>query len=149
MRINKYMTICEKVASYNHNAIDKQLSSPKDVAQILVDVLKVDKMIQESFFCFFLNAKGNIIGFSETGRGTITSAPATPREIFTNALNVGKCCSIIIAHNHPSGHCEPSTEDIKTTEKIVEGGKLLDIPVVDHVIIGEVGYYSFKENNLI
>jgi DNA repair protein RadC len=76
--------------------------------------------------------------------GTLNKTIVHPREIFKKAI-VMSCNSIIIAHNHPSDNPEPSREDKKITFDLRKAGELLDIPVVDHIIIGKDTHYSFKE----
>lgn len=101
-------------------------------------------MRQECFLAVYQNAQGAIIGVLEVSRGTLTSSLVHPREVFAPAIERG-AASIIIAHNHPSGDTEPSAADITTTERLRKAGKLLGINVLDHVIIGHSGYYSFME----
>jgi len=71
-----------------------------------------------------------------------------PRECFRTAI-VKNCCSIIIAHNHPSGSLEPSAEDLNLTKRLVESGKLIGIEVLDHLIVTADAYVSLKERNLM
>jgi DNA repair protein RadC len=70
-----------------------------------------------------------------------------PREVFWIAIE-NNSANIILMHNHPSGNCEPSNDDIQITKKLVDAGKLLDINVFDHVIIGNNNYYSFVESRM-
>ena len=79
--------------------------------------------------------------------GTINYSVVHPREIFKEAYMIG-AVSIIIIHNHPTGDVNPSHQDIETTKKIIEVGKLLGIKIDDHVIVGQNNYYSFFENGL-
>ncbi|HFE64018.1 MAG TPA: hypothetical protein ENK14_06320, partial [Caldithrix sp.] len=71
-----------------------------------------------------------------------------PREVFQPAI-IDSAAAIILLHNHPSGEISPSAEDRNITFRLLEAGKLLDIPVLDHVILGENKYFSFKEEGLI
>lgn len=88
------------------------------------------------------------LGISEIGIGGISSCVADPRPIFATALK-GKASKIILAHNHPSGSLEPSKADKDITLKAVNGGKLLDIAVLDHLIITSGSYKSFADNGLM
>ena len=81
-------------------------------------------------------------------RGTVSSSIASTREIFREALK-GGAVSIVLVHNHPSGDPEPSEDDVALTEQVQEGAKLLDLCLMDHLIIGDQTYYSFKERGLI
>jgi len=71
-----------------------------------------------------------------------------PREVFNPAIRFN-AKGLIVLHNHPSGVLKPSPDDRSITKRLTESGKILDIPVYDHLIIGEEGYYSFRENGLI
>jgi DNA repair protein RadC len=80
--------------------------------------------------------------------GGITSTTVDPRRIFRRALEIG-AVSMIIAHNHPSGSVRPSKADEALTQKILQGSKYLDIKLLDHVIIGREGYFSFADEGLL
>ena len=71
-----------------------------------------------------------------------------PRELFREAINAS-AAAVIVAHNHPSGDPTPSPEDVSLTRKLVEAGKILDIPVLDHVVLGDGKYVSFKEKGIL
>jgi DNA repair protein RadC len=78
----------------------------------------------------------------------LNSSIVHPRELFKSAINKS-AAAIILAHNHPSGDATPSREDIEVTKRIKSGGQLLGIDVIDHIIIGDNCYYSFKEEKMI
>ena len=78
-------------------------------------------------------------------RGTLRSSAVSPREVFAQALQC-RAASFILVHNHPSGDCQPSGDDRRTTELLQELGESMQIPMLDHIIIGDPGYYSFKDN---
>lgn len=103
---------------------------------------------REHFVAFFLDAKMNILRRSTIHIGTLTASLVGPREVFREAIREG-ACSVIVAHNHPSGDPTPSPEDLDVTERLVEIGKLLDIPVLDHVIIGQDKYVSLRDRGAI
>ena len=94
-----------------------------------------------------LDIKNNVRGAFEVSRGGLNASIVHPREIFKRALLLN-AASIILAHNHPSGDTTPSREDINITKRLVEGGKILGIEVLDHIIVGD-NYMSFKGDNLI
>ncbi|MEJ2542743.1 MAG: DNA repair protein RadC [Calditrichaceae bacterium] len=120
--------------------------NPEQVAKIYQPVL--GSLQKESFFVILLNSAMKRILDFEVSRGTLDASLVHPREVFNVAVrNLAK--GIIVMHNHPSGEMKPSEEDIKTTERLVESGKILEIPVYDHLIISENSYYSFRENGLI
>ena len=106
----------------------------EDVFQAAKEIGFLD-CTEEVFGIFHLDAKGNIIGFSEVSHGDLSSTMVHPREVFKRAL-LTNCSAIIAVHNHPSGVTEPSEEDVETTKRLVEAGKLIGIKVLDHIIVG-------------
>jgi DNA repair protein RadC len=116
-----------------------------DVAVIL-DYLRHEK--KEHFVALLLDAKQNLMRQATIHVGTLTMSIVGARELFREAIRDG-ASSVIIAHNHPSGDPTPSPEDIEVTRKLVEVGRLLDIPVLDHVIIGERRHVSLAARGYI
>jgi DNA repair protein RadC len=98
----------------------------------------------EVFWVLVLNNKNRVLKKCAVSMGTVTEALVHPREVFCQAIREGGS-SIIIAHNHPSGSTEPSREDIATTRRLSEAGKLLGIPLLDHIILTDTSYFSLKE----
>lgn len=125
---------------------NKKITSPKDVADIFIPLLKDE--LKEKFIIVCLNSSNKIIKYEVISIGNLNSSVVHPREIFKAAIE-NSSASIILVHNHPSGNPEPSREDIAITKKIVESGKILDIPVFDHIIIAENLFTSFVEKRLI
>ena len=103
---------------------------------------------RERFILMLLDNKCGLIHESVLSIGTVNYTCLSARDIFADALNYG-AVQIILVHNHPSGDPSPSIQDIETTRRIVEAGKLLGIGVIDHVIIGDNCYLSFLEKNLL
>ena len=103
---------------------------------------------KEQFVLALLGARNKLIVSPTISIGTLTASFVHPREIFTEALKY-PCAAIVLIHNHPSGDPTPSKEDINVTRKLVSCGKTMEIPVVDHVIIGDNTYYSMKEHGYI
>lgn len=89
----------------------------------------------EVFWCMALDGKHRVLGLHEVSVGTLSSSLVHPREIFRFAIQAG-AAAIVVAHNHPSGDPEPSPEDIAVTQRIEQAGKLLGIPLLDHVVVG-------------
>lgn len=85
-----------------------------------------------------------MIGYQIVSRGTLSASLVHPREVFKTAL-LANSHAIIVAHNHPAGSLSPSAEDIETTETLINAGKLLGVPVVDHVIVSSSGTCSLRE----
>lgn len=103
---------------------------------------------KEVFSVLLLNSANILMREYRVSEGTLNASLVHPREVFQPAIT-DLAASIILMHNHPSGETAPSTEDRNITRRLVESGRLLDIPVLDHIIIGSEGYFSFKEEGLI
>lgn len=103
---------------------------------------------QEEMHLMILNTKQVLIRDILLFRGTFNHSPASPREIFIEALRY-HAASIVLVHNHPSGDPAPSAEDRRATVRIQEAGAMLGIRLLDHVIIGEQAYFSFKERGIL
>ena len=103
---------------------------------------------QEELHLMLLNGRCMLLRDLTLFRGTVSSSIASTREIFREALK-GGAVSIVLVHNHPSGDPEPSEDDVALTEQVQEGAKLLDLCLMDHRIIGDQTYCSFKERGLI
>lgn len=102
----------------------------------------------EVFGGLFLAQSGRVKEFAIVSNGGITSTTADPRIIFQKALEIG-AVSIIVCHNHPSGIARPSRADEALTQKLLQGSKFLDIKLLDHIIIGDKGYFSFADEGLL
>jgi len=100
---------------------------------------------QEHFICISLNGAHEVIATRILTIGLLNSSQIHPREVFCDPI-VDRACSIICAHNHPSGNVRPSPEDRRVTEILQDAGKLLGINFLDHVIFSRRAYYSFKED---
>ncbi len=117
-------------------------------AAVVCELLKIIGLHEracEEFHSFYLNTKNEVIGMEMISKGTLNASLVHPREVFKGAI-LANANAIIVAHNHPSGDVQPSTADQSVTKTLVNAGKLLDIQVLDHVIIGSKnGYFSFRE----
>ena len=122
------------------------IRSPQDVYNNFLFLFK--QQVKERFIAFWLNSANRVIGFEVITEGLLNSSLVHPREVFRGAI-VATCASIIIAHNHPSGNTEPSAEDLSITKQIAEAGKIVGIPVHDHIIFTDDSYTSFAERSLI
>lgn len=123
-----------------------KISSPSDAAVVLMEEMRYYR--KEYFKIILLDTKNNIKRVSEISVGSLNSSIVHPREVFSEAV-VNSASSIILVHNHPSGEAEPSHEDITLTNRLDECGKILGIKVLDHIIIGDGIFYSFKEEGLL
>lgn len=99
---------------------------------------------QEVFIVFCLDIKNKVNSFSQVTRGTVNQSIAHPRDVFQRAL-LSNASRIIIAHNHPSGVVKPSNNDEETTKRIKQAGDLLGVQLLDHLIVTDDSYYSFRE----
>ena len=105
--------------------------------------------LNEEFHILMLSRANKLIGHSCVGKGGYSGVVADLKMIFTTALKHTNTCGLILCHNHPSGQLKPSEEDRVLTKKAVEFGKLIDMPVLDHIILTEESYFSFADNGLI
>jgi len=103
---------------------------------------------QEYFYCLYLNNKNELIERKLLFMGTVNRSVVHPREVFKYAY-LSSASGIVCMHNHPSGDVSPSKDDIMFTKALVEVGRLQNIPVLDHIIIGDDNYYSFCEKGII
>jgi DNA repair protein RadC len=126
--------------------VKANLNSPGEVASFLMaEMLGLQK---EYFNTILLNTKNQILAIEEISVGSLNSSIVHPREVFNPAIKKS-AGSIILVHNHPSGDPTPSREDIDVTARLIEAGKILGIHVLDHIIIGNNNYVSFKERGLL
>ena len=102
----------------------------------------------EQFKVMLLNRMNRVLGICTITTGSSTNTIADPRLIFGVALK-SNACNIILCHNHPSSNLSPSRNDCEISQKIKEGGKLLDVKVVDHLIVSSEGYYSFADEGAL
>lgn len=125
--------------------VDLSGSSASEIAERLTHLRREKK---EHFCAVLLDAKNQIIRIATIHIGTLTYSVVGPREVFGEALREG-ASAIVIVHNHPSGDPTPSPEDLDVTDRLLKIGEMLDIPVLDHVIIGAHGYVSLRERGAL
>ncbi len=124
----------------------KRIGSSKDAFEILAPIL--NDCNYEEFWCVTLNRSNYVIKTIPISEGGVSGTVADPKKIFKLALE-DNASSIIIAHNHPSGALKPSNADIKLTQKCKEAGQFMELPVIDHIIIGNDKYFSFADEGLL
>lgn len=122
------------------------LSTPEAVTRFAK--MKLAGLKHEAFMVVYVNVKNMVIGHEIVNEGTVDHAVVYPRRIIESALAT-HAAGLILVHNHPSGDPEPSPEDRKLTRNIVDAARTMDIRVLDHVVVGRAGHYSFHENNLL
>ena len=111
-------------------------------------LLRNTGVLSSEYLVILLNRANKVLGIIEISIGGTAATIADPKVIFVAALK-SAANGIIIVHNHPSGQLKPSTADIELTRKIKEGGRLLDVSVLDHLILSRDGYYSFADEGMI
>ena len=119
---------------------------PDMIADMFMEDLRYEK--KEYFKSVILNTKSEIVAVDNVSVGELSSTIVHPREVFSRAIRKS-AYGVVFVHNHPSGDPTPSSEDIATTERLVEGGRILGIKVLDHVIIGDGRYESMRSLDLI
>ena len=122
------------------------IHSPIDAVIILQPML--EDCDREKFIALLLDTKNHVVAANTVSIGTVNASLVHPREIFKVAL-LCNASAVILAHNHPSGNPTPSSEDIDITNRLKKAGEILGIEVLDHIIIGDNTWTSFKEKGLI
>ena len=126
-----------------------KITTSKDTYQVLMNYWDIGRLeFLEEFKIILLNRRNRTLGIINLSMGGFAGVVVDSKVIFAAALTA--CASgLVLAHNHPSGEVQPSHHDIELTKRLVEGGKILDIAVLDHLIISKEGYYSFSDSGLI
>lgn len=128
------------------------LNSGDAVYEFMIDELRFEQ--QERMFVLLLNARRELIRKVEIGLGTLTRLVVHPRDVYNQAVRYNASC-IVLVHNHPSGHPEPSTQDVHLTQELVKASEFMGIPIMDHIIIGAPSkrypkpYFSFRDHNML
>ena len=123
-----------------------KITSPQDVSALVMEDMRYYK--KEYFKIILLDTKNKVLDIKTISIGSLNSSIVHPREVFLEAV-VKSSASIILLHNHPSGEVQPSREDINITNRLIKAGEIMGIKVLDHIIIGDGTYLSFKEENII
>ena len=143
MKLYNYKIVREKSEIYHDGR--KRLNNPNAAAELFKEYYEKNfDMDKEHFTIIMADSKNKIIGFNLVSMGTINQSLVHPREVFRPAI-VAAARSIFICHNHPSGDPTPSNEDIDTTERLKEAGKILGIEILDRIILGDNRYMSLRE----
>lgn len=129
--------------------IASTIKTSQDAADLLRSVFDADLLeFREEMILILINRANRPLGFVKISSGGMTSTVCDPRIVFGVALRSG-ATGLLLAHNHPSGNLHPSKQDLELTKTLVEGGKLLDIQLMDHIIITAESYYSFADHGLM
>ena len=126
-----------------------KITGSKEAYQILFENWDHSKIeFVEQFKAMLLNRANKVLGIFEVSSGSATGTVADPKLIFVAAIKAN-ACGIILAHNHPLGNLQPSQADIDLTRRMREGGKLLEVQVLDHLVVTCEGFYSFADEGLL
>jgi DNA repair protein RadC len=126
--------------------VREAITCPRDAADLVLSELgRADK---EYFMIIMLNTKHRVIGKKVISIGHLSGSLVHPREMFKEVIRRSSA-AVIVVHNHPSGDPTPSQDDVAVTKRLVEAGELLGIQVLDHIIVGDNRYVSFREQGLL
>lgn len=123
-----------------------QVSCSRDAFNAIAPLLM--DLPHEEFWMLLLNRANRILGREQVSQGGVAGTVVDAKIVFRRAIE-GQACSIVLCHNHPSGNISPSQADIDLTRKLKKAGETIDVLVVDHLIVGDGGYYSFADEGLI
>ena len=126
--------------------VKQDLSSAEAVVSVLR--ARVKDLNKECFYVFVVDARNRLICREDVSVGTLNSTMAHPREVFEKAIRAHGA-AIIVVHNHPSGDAQPSEDDLRLTRRLAEAGKVVGIPLQDHVIVTREAHYSFRARALL
>jgi len=151
-RKNRRFEVAEIQLSYKPKvkaSLRPTINSSKDAYTILRESWDEDKLeFVEQFKVILLSRANRVLGIYEVSTGGVSGTVADPKLVFAAALK-SNASAIIISHNHPSGNLNPSDADLNLTRKLKEGGKFLEVPVLDHIIVTSEGYYSFADEGVL
>jgi len=128
-----------------------KVGMPSDTVPLFRDALaKADctDREKEHFFCLGLDGAHRTKYLELVTLGLVDQCHVHPREVFSHSLEA-RCSAVIVCHNHPSGQLEPSREDTEVTQRLKVAGELLGVPVLDHVVLTDDGFYSFAEHGVL
>jgi len=120
------------------------ITSPSEIVKFIQS--EIEDYSKEHFFVISFDVRNRILGIDKTSKGTLSASLVHPRETFESAIR-RHAAQIIVAHNHPSGDCEPSEDDIRITKRLYEAGKIMGIELLDHIVVTKDNYTSLKDKN--
>ena len=144
--------VAEIQLTYKSNvkpSLRPKINGSRDAFNILKESWDESRIeLVEQFKVMLTNRANKVLGILEVSTGGVSGTVADPKLIFAAAIKAG-ACGFIVAHNHPSGNLKASQADIELTKKLREGGRYLEIQLLDHLIVTTEGYYSFADEGLI
>lgn len=141
-----YRTVLKKEKGVNYAYDD--MNSPEEVVKMMNGLVQMDRLAEEYAYMVALNTSGRVLGLFFLSKGTVNTSIVNPREVFIRAILIG-AVQIILIHNHPSGNPVPSSTDRELTKRLKDGGNLLGIPLLDHIVIGRNCFVSFKNLKIL
>lgn len=135
IRINRYSVQLVRESAACYELDSKQIREPNDAAQVIHSLIDVESLVKEHFGILTLDSKNVVIGFHILHIGTLNSAAVDQRSIFQAAI-LNNAAAIILFHNHPSGDCTPSPEDLRLSRRTAEAAYLMGFEMHDHFIVG-------------
>ncbi len=123
------------------------VSQPEKVAEFL-RAIGMASQEQEHLVALIMNTKNMVVGYYTVVIGLVDTANMHSRELYRQAI-VLNATGLIMSHNHPSQHCEPSHDDVRMTSHMKDAGDIIGIKLLDHIIVSETSYFSFREKNMI
>ena len=151
-RIKDNLNVLVKERAYNYKTENSHLESADKVVKMMCDVFQIHLRAEEYVYLLSLDTKCKVLGIFEVGHGTVNACLLHTREIMIRNVLCGASAFIVI-HNHPSGELSISRDDVSTTKKLYKAGELMEIPLLDHIIIGREDeketYYSMAEHGLL
>lgn len=135
-------------SNHRYEIEGREISSPRKAVDIINAVLDLENEAQEVLAEIILDNKNKVTGVMEITRGSICASISHPREVFRGAI-LHNGAAIILFHCHPSGEVEPSEEDIGVTKTIKNAGRILNIPLLDHIIVGNGRFCSLKDRGYL
>lgn len=145
IQIKAALELSKRIAT-SDGIIRQTIKSASDASNLVMEEVRYLK--KEVFKAILLDTKNQVLKVTDISVGSLNSSIVHPREVFSEAVKCG-CNSIIFVHNHPSGDPTPSAEDVQTTQRLESAGNILGIKVLDHIIIGDGRYISFKDEGII
>ena len=143
--VTKYDVRLVKESSSMYEYDKKAINNPQVVVKLLNEIFDLENRCEEHLVMLALDTKLKVIGAFDIHAGTSKAANVSAKSVFTRAM-LCNANSIIVAHNHPSGSIDPSKDDVDITRTLEKAGKILDIRLLDHIIIGDGDCYSFRQN---
>lgn len=146
-RLENKSRIGQKIAERISNNEKLRIKNPRDLYDYIISKFQKGRK-KEYFLLCLLNTRNELINIMEISRGSLNTSIVHPREVFREAM-MASAASIILVHNHPSGDCTPSSDDIELTKRLCQGGEVVGIDVIDHIIVSDGDFLSMKSKGLI